>query len=182
MVWHCSRQSQFSNIDRRQQGRPMQKLLALALFLPLVACQSSPRRAALPEQPELQVPAGAQSVTIAAAPPAVRAALVASANQKGTAVVQEEANMVVMERTMTGDNPALDAEFGPSDNGTRVIRIRVRFTGTPCRTLAVQDLAVINNARTALEQSFVLPGNPNTLQSLQGLKAKAEQGSSCPPV
>ncbi|WP_220089887.1 hypothetical protein, partial [Pseudomonas aeruginosa] len=84
--------------------------------------------------------------------------------------------MIIMERTMTGENPALDAEFGPSDNGNRVVRIRVRFTGTPCRTLAVQDLAVLNNAHTALEQSFVLPGNPNTLESLQGLKSRAEQG------
>ena len=90
--------------------------------------------------------------------------------------------MVVLERPMSGENPALDQEFGPSDNGQRVIRIRVRFTGTPCQTLAVQDLAVINNVRTALEQSFVLPGNPNTLQSLQGLKSRAEQNSSCPPV
>ncbi|RAP62601.1 hypothetical protein AXW85_32640, partial [Pseudomonas aeruginosa] len=139
-------------------------------------CQGSPRRSALPEQPTLDVPTGAQSVTIAASPAAVKAALVASATEKGTPVVQEEANMIIMERTMTGENPALDAEFGPSDNGNRVVRIRVRFTGTPCRTLAVQDLAVLNNAHTALEQSFVLPGNPNTLESLQGLKSRAEQG------
>jgi len=38
----------------------------------------------------------------------------------------------------------------------------------------VQDLAIINNARTALEQSYALPGNPNTMESLQGLKQKAE--------
>lgn len=90
--------------------------------------------------------------------------------------------MVILERPMAGENPALDSEFGPSDNGDRVIRIRVRFTGNQCQTLAVQDLAVINNVRTALEQSFVLPGNPNTMQSLQGLKSRAEQSSSCPPV
>ncbi|WP_417670928.1 hypothetical protein [Roseibium sp.] len=160
----------------------MQKLLAIALLLTVAACQSSPRRSSLPEQPTLDAPSGSQSVTIAASPIAVRAALVSSATEKGTPVVQDEPNMVVMERTMTGENPALDAEFGPSDNGNRVIRIRVRFTGDQCRTLAVQDLAVINNARTALEQSFVLPGNPNTMESLQGLKSRAEQGSPCPPV
>ncbi|WP_208997073.1 hypothetical protein [Roseibium denhamense] len=112
----------------------------------------------------------------------VRSALVASATERGTVVIQEEPNMVVMERQLSGENPALDQQFGPSDNGIRVIRIRVRFTGSACQTLAVQDLAVINNARTALEQSYVLPGNPNTLQSLQGLKSRAEQNSSCPPV
>lgn len=157
-------------------------IAAGALFA-LAACQSnSSQRTSLPDQPVLDVPAGAQSVRIAAAPPSVRSALVASAQERGTAVVQDEPNMVVMERTMTGENPALDAEFGPSDNGDRVIRIRVRFTGSNCDTLAVQDLAVINNARTALEQSFVLPGNPNTMQSLQGLKSRAEQSSSCPAL
>ncbi|WP_417689806.1 hypothetical protein [Roseibium sp.] len=161
----------------------MQKLIAIALLLTLAACQgSTTRRSDLPQQPTLDVPSGAQSVAIAASPIAVRAALVASAMEKGTPVVQDEANMVVMERTMTDANPALDAEFGPSDNGNRVIRIRVRFTGDQCRTLAVQDVAVINNARTALEQSFVLPGNANTMESLRGLKSRAEQGSPCPPV
>ncbi len=92
------------------------------------------------------------------------------------------ANMVVIERKMTGANPALDAEFGASDHGDRVIRVRVRFTGQPCSTLAVQDLAVINNARTALEQSFVLPGNANTMDSLKGLKSRAEKTSGCPAV
>jgi hypothetical protein len=160
----------------------MRKLLIPALLLALAACQSQTARSPSADQPTLDVPQGAQSVTIAAAPPAVRAALVASAQEKGTPVVQNETNMVVMERRMTGENPALDAEFGPSDNGDRVIRIRVRFTGAGCKTLAVQDLAVINNVRTALEQSFVLPGNPNTLQSLQGLKSRAESSSSCPPI
>ncbi|MDN3719882.1 hypothetical protein QW131_13575 [Roseibium salinum] len=151
--------------------------------LALAACQSGPsRQAALPNQPQLDVPAGAQTVTVAASPEAVRAALVAGAQQQGTTVLQNQPNMVVLERPMPGENPALDAEFGPSDNGQRVIRIRVRFTGAPCRTLAVQDLAVINNVRTALEQSFVLPGNPNTMQSLQGLKSRAERGSPCPPA
>ncbi|MTH96903.1 hypothetical protein E1297_12965 [Roseibium sp. RKSG952] len=153
----------------------------LALGLAVAGCQSgSTQRAALPDQPQLSVPAGAQSVTIAASPPAVRQALVSSALERGTKVVQDQPNMVVMERTMAGENPALDSEFGPSDNGDRVIRIRVRFTGGNCETLAVQDLAVINNAHTALEQSFVLPGNPNTMQSLQGLKSRAESTSTCP--
>jgi hypothetical protein len=162
----------------------MRRLFFISLCaLALGACQSGPsNRSSLPEQPQLDVPAGAQSVNIAAGPEAVRAALVSSAQERGTVVIQDEPNMVVLERPMTGENPTLDAEFGPSDNGQRVIRIRVRFTGTPCRTLAVQDLAVINNVRTALEQSFVLPGNPNTLQSLQGLKSRAEQNSTCPPV
>ncbi|ADZ69981.1 hypothetical protein [Polymorphum gilvum] len=162
----------------------MRKLLLPVLLLAgLAACQSSPpQRASLPQQPTLTIPDGAQSVTIAAGPEAVREALVSSAKERGTAVVQDEANMVVMERKMAGDTAALDAEFGPSDNGDRIIRIRVRFTGEPCRTLAVQDLAVVNNARTALEQSFVLPGNPNTLQSLQGLKQRAERRSGCPAV
>ncbi len=151
--------------------------------LALAACQSgSSNRSSAPDQPRLEVPAGAQSVNIAASPEAVRSALVTSAQQQGTVVLQDQPYMVVLERPMDGANPALDSEFGPSDNGQRVIRIRVRFTGTPCQTLAVQDLAVINNVRTALEQSFVLPGNPNTMQSLQGLKSRAEQGSSCPPL
>lgn len=152
-----------------------------ALFL--AACQSSSNQSAsLGNQPRLDVPAGAQSVNIAADPGTVRAALVSSARERGTAVLQDQPNMVILERPMAGENPTLDSEFGPSDNGDRVIRIRVRFTGTQCRTLAVQDLAVINNVRTALEQSFVLPGDPNTMQSLQGLKSRAEQSSSCPSV
>lgn len=151
--------------------------------LVLAACQSSSNQSAsLDNQPRLDVPAGAQSVNIGADPGTVRAALVSSARERGTAVLQDQPNMVILERPMAGENPALDSEFGPSDNGDRVIRIRVRFTGTQCQTLAVQDLAVINNVRTALEQSFVLPGNPNTMQSLQGLKSRAEQSSSCPPV
>ncbi|MBO0344959.1 hypothetical protein [Roseibium limicola] len=159
----------------------MKKLIAIALLSGLAACQSTPRSSA-PLQPKLPAPAGSQTVTIAASPQAVRDTLVASAQQKGTPVIQDQPNMVVMERRMTGENPALDQEFGPSDNGDRVIRIRVRFTGTPCRTQAVQDLAIFNNVRTGLEQSFVLPGNPNTMQSLQGLKRSAERGSGCPAV
>ncbi|MBG6157166.1 hypothetical protein [Roseibium album] len=151
--------------------------------LTLAACQSgSNRSASLGDQPRLDVPAGAQSVNIAADPVTVRSALVSSAKERGTVVLQDQPNMIVLERPMAGENPALDSEFGPSDNGDRVIRIRVRFTGNQCQTLAVQDLAVINNVRTALEQSFVLPGNPNTMQSLQGLKSRAEQSSSCPRV
>lgn len=160
-----------------------QLFMAAICTLTLAACQSgSSQQSSLSNQPTLTVPEGAQSVKIAADPSSVRNALVTSANERGTVVIQNQPNMVVMERQMTGENPALDQQFGPSDNGIRVIRIRVRFTGTPCETLAVQDLAVINNVRTALEQSFVLPGNPNTMQSLQGLKSRAEQGSSCPPV
>ncbi len=160
----------------------MRKLLIPALFSALAACQSQPASTPTKEQPTLTVPQGAQSVTIAADPATVRSTLVASAREKGTPVVQDEPNMIVMERKMTGENPALDTEFGPSDNGDRVIRIRIRFSGGNCKTLAVQDLAVINNARTALEQSFVLPGNPNTMQSLQGMKSKAESASSCPAL
>jgi len=161
----------------------MRQIVILGLSaLALAACQSSQQHSSRPDQPQLSVPAGAQSINIAAAPEAVRTALVSGAQERGTAVLQNEPNMVVLERTLTGENPALDSEFGPSDNGQRVIRIRVRFTGTTCQTLAVQDLAVINNVRTALEQSFVLPGNPNTMQSLQGMKSRAEQSSSCPPV
>ncbi|WP_305984051.1 hypothetical protein [Roseibium sp. MMSF_3544] len=157
-------------------------LLSLCAFT-LAACQSSSNQSAsLGNQPALSVPAGAQSVNIAADPTTVRSALVSSAQERGTSVLQNQPNMVVLERPMAGENPALDSEFGPSDNGDRVIRIRVRFTGSQCQTLAVQDLAVINNVRTALEQSFVLPGNPNTMQSLQGLKSRAEQNSSCPRV
>ncbi|GAA0773351.1 hypothetical protein E1180_10670 [Roseibium denhamense] len=161
----------------------MRMIVLASLALVLAACQSSgPRQSSLAPQPQLTVPQGAQSIRIAADPMTVRSALVASATERGTVVIQEEPNMVVMERQLSGENPALDQQFGPSDNGIRVIRIRVRFTGSACQTLAVQDLAVINNARTALEQSYVLPGNPNTLQSLQGLKSRAEQNSSCPPV
>lgn len=158
----------------------MRWLPIVVLSVGLAACQSSKQtQTSAPEQPSLSVPEGAQTVTIAANPETVRRTLVTSAAERGTNVVQDQPNMVVMERKLTDPNPALDAEFGPSDNGDRVIRIRVRFTGQNCSTLAVQDLAVINNARTALEQSFTLPGNPNTLQSLQGMKAKAEAGASC---
>ncbi|MFN3132917.1 hypothetical protein [Roseibium sp.] len=158
-------------------------ILAGLCALTLAACQSSnTQQASLGNQPQLTVPQGAQSVKVAADPMTVRSALVSSAQERGTIVIQDEPNMVVMERQLTGENPALDSQFGPSDNGNRVIRIRLRFTGTPCETLVVQDLAVINNVRTALEQSFVLPGNPNTMQSLQGLKSRAEQSGSCPPV
>ncbi len=149
----------------------------------LAACQSgTTQRSSLPDQPQLTVPAGAQSVKIAAAPTAVHSALVSSAQERGTIVLQDEPNMVLLERPLNTPNPTLDSEFGPSDNGQRVIRIRVRFTGTPCQTLAVQDLAIVNNVRTALEQSYVLPGDPNTMKSLQGLKSRAEQNSSCPPA
>lgn len=158
-------------------------ILAGLCALTLAACQSgSTQKASLGDQPQLSVPEGGQSVRVAADPVTVRTALVSSAKERGTIVIQDQPNMVVMERQLTGENSALDKQFGPSDNGNRVIRIRVRFTGSSCETLAVQDLAVINNVRTALEQSFVLPGNPNTMQSLQGLKSRAEKNSSCPPI
>ena len=159
-------------------------VMPAALALALTACQSTTptTEPTTPKQPNLSVPQGAQSVKIAADPQTVRNALISSANERGTKVVQSTANMVVMERVMTGENPALDAEFGPSNNGNRVIRIRVRFTGAACNTFAVQELAVLNNAHTALEQSFVLPGNANTQESLNGLKSRAEQSSGCPRV
>lgn len=157
----------------------MHKLLTIALLVTLTACQSPTRTRISSDQPRLTIPNGAQTVTIAASPEIVRGALIASATKKGTAVVQDSANMVVMERVMLGNNAAIDQQFGPSDNGVRVIRIRVRFTGSDCATTAVQDLAVINNVRTAMEQSFVMPGNSNTMQSLQGLKASAEKTSKC---
>lgn len=160
----------------------MSKLLIPALLIALSACQSRPSYHRMDAQPQLDVPTGAQSIMIAAPPQTVHAALISSAQQKGTPVIQDQPNMIVMEREMPGKNEALDSEFGPSDNGMRVIRIRIRFTGDTCKTFAVQDLAVINNVRTALEQSFVLPGNPNTMESLRGLKSRAEQSSSCPPV
>ncbi|SHM14601.1 hypothetical protein [Roseibium suaedae] len=168
-----------------RQLKTLLQLTAVTGLMGLAACvSSSPRQQAPagPAQPTLDVPAGAQSVNIAADPATIRATLIASAQQKGTPVIQDQANMVVMERVMSGANPALDAEFGPSDNGTRVIRIRVRFTGSGCQTLAVQDVAVVNNVHTALEQSFVLPGNPNTMESLNGLKRDAERKSACPRV
>ncbi|WP_430511792.1 hypothetical protein [Pannonibacter phragmitetus] len=162
-----------------------QMIIVPALAAALAACQSSgqqPIQSSLPPQPQLTVPQGAQSLSIAGSPEQVRMALIASATERGTPVVQDEANMVVIERKMTEANPALDAEFGPSDNGDRLIRVRVRFTGEACRTLAVQDVAIVNNARTALAQSFVLPGNPNTMQSLQGLKTRVERTSGCPAL
>lgn len=159
----------------------MLKIIApVALALTLAACQTGLKPAGTsPSQPKLTVPKGAQTVTIAADPQTVRSSLVASANERGTRVIQNSANMVVMERVLAGANPALDAEFGPSNNGNRVIRIRVRFTGAACNTFAVQELAVLNNAHTALEQSFVLPGDPNTMESLRGLKSRAEKTSGC---
>lgn len=150
-------------------------LFAAVAAIAVAGCQSSGSRAPVGPRPvALTVPPGGQSVTINSDPQTVRASLVSSASERGTKVVQNDANMVVMERTMNGPNAALDQEFGPSDNGDRVIRVRVRFQGAGCQTQAVQDLAIINNARTALEQSYALPGNPNTMESLQGLKQKAE--------
>ncbi len=162
----------------------MRNILALALIsTALAACGGGGTNKTSPAeqktaQPKLSVPKGAQSVNIATDPATVRATLVSSAAQRGTIVVQNQPNMVVMERAIREANPALDAEFGPSDNGDRIIRVRVRFQGSGCQTFAVQDLAIINNARTALAQSYALPGNPNTMESLVGLKTKAE-GRGC---
>ena len=153
-----------------------------ALFL--AACQSSSNQSAsLGNQPRLDVPAGAQSVNIAADPGTVRAALVSSARERGTAVLQDQPNMVILERPMAGENPTLwTANSVLRTMATGSFAFACALPETQCQTLAVQDLAVINNVRTALEQSFVLPGNPNTMQSLQGLKSRAEQSSSCPSV
>ncbi|MBA5779286.1 hypothetical protein H2509_19320 [Stappia sp. F7233] len=160
----------------------MRRLAVLAaLALPLAACQSSGRSVSqYPQQAALTVPAGAQSVRVAASPDAVRQTLVSGASERGTPIIQNDANMVVLERLVTGENPALDSEFGPSDNGQRKFRIRVRFQGTPCDTLVVQEVFVVNNAGTALEQVFsVTQPQYNNPESLIGLKNKAEVLSGC---
>ncbi|MBC2860298.1 hypothetical protein H7H34_14705 [Stappia sp. 28M-7] len=126
------------------------------------------------------MPAGAQSITVRANTETVRQTIVANATERGTPIAQNQPNMVILERTVTGENPALDSEFGPSDNGPRKFRIRVRFQGTGCDTLVVQDVAVVNNAGTALEQVFTLTQPQyNPRDSLVGLKSKAEAGARC---
>lgn len=157
-------------------------MVLLAAALALAACQSG-RRAAGPVTPQpavLTVPAGAQSITVRANPEVVRQTIVANATQRGTPIAQNQPNMVVLERTVSDPIPALDNEFGPSNNGVRKFRIRVRFQGEACKTLVVQDVFVINNAGTALEQVFSLTQPQyNNRDSLVGLKAKAESAATC---
>jgi hypothetical protein len=150
--------------------------------LALAACDTGRRtsRPTTPNAPVLTVPAGAQSLRVRAQPETVRQTIVANAVERGTAIAQNQPNMVVLERTVTQANPALDSEFGPSDNGPRKFRIRVRFQGANCDTLVVQDVAVVNNAGTALEQVFTLTQPQyNNRESLVGLKTKAEAASTC---
>lgn len=160
----------------------MYRLLAVTFAaLALAACQSS--RSPAPgtqQQAALTVPQGAQSVMVVASPETVRQTLVSGAAERGTPIVQNEPNMVVLERLITEEIPALDQEFGPSDNGDRKFRIRVRFQGTACNTLVVQEVFVVNNASTALEQVFALTQPQyNNPESLIGLKRKAEAASGC---
>ena len=155
----------------------MKKLLFLGLTVALAACQAGPSNHT--GQPTLRADADAQTIQIKASPEIVRNTLVNSASERGTIVQQNEPNMVVMESYVRGENPVLDNEFGLSDIGERAYRIRVRFAGTRCNTNVVQDLALINNIYTTQEQSFRLPGNPGSMQSLQRLKANAEATSGC---
>ncbi|OKL45284.1 hypothetical protein [Pseudovibrio exalbescens] len=155
----------------------MRILALVALTVALAACQSGGPRGS--NQPVLRAEAGSQSITVSASPEQVRQTLKASAAEKGTLVIQDDPNMVIIENVLRRKNPVLDEEFGPSNNGDRVIRVRVRFSGSQCNTFVVQDLALLNNAHTALEQSYQLPGDPNTMQSLIGLKKRAESQAQC---
>ncbi len=155
----------------------MKKLFFLGLTAALAACQAGPSNRT--GQPVLRADADSQTIQIKASPEAVRNTLVSSASARGTIVQQNEPNMVVMESYVRKGDPVLDNEFGPSDAGERAYRIRVRFSGTQCTTNVVQDLALVNNIYTSQEQSFRLPGNPGSMQSLQRLKANAEATSSC---
>ncbi|EEA96012.1 hypothetical protein [Pseudovibrio sp. JE062] len=155
----------------------MKKLIFIGLTAALAACQSGPSTRS--GQPSIRADADSQTIQINASPEVVRTTLVNSASAKGTIVQQNEPNMVVMESYVRGDNAVLDNEFGPSDSGERAYRIRVRFSGTQCSTNVVQDLALVNNIYTSQEQSFQLPGNPGSLQSLQRLKSNAENSSGC---
>lgn len=157
--------------------------LVLLAATAVASCQSQRRGPVAPLEPQqavLTVPAGAQSISVRADPETIRRTIIANATERGTPIAQNQPNMVVLERTVTEPNPALDSEFGPSDNGPRRFRIRVRFQGTDCDTLVVQDVAVINNAGTALEQVFTLTQPQyNPRDSLVGLKSKAEAGGRC---
>ncbi|WP_068314550.1 hypothetical protein [Polycladidibacter hongkongensis] len=160
----------------------MRKLVALVLLLAVAACQSSTSRRPSANLASERHQEGTQSIIVAASPEQVRTALIASAEERGTIITRDEANMVIMENALSRKNDVLDAEFGPSDKGERVVRVRLRFSGSPCRTLVVQDLALLNNAYTDKEQSFQLPGDANTQSSLFGLKSKAEATSTCAPA
>ncbi|MTI19288.1 hypothetical protein E1162_18760 [Rhodobacteraceae bacterium RKSG542] len=152
------------------------KLGLLALIgASVAACSPSSR----PGQPILRAEPGSQQIAIKASPEQVRQTLVSSAASRGSFVIQDDPNMVIIENAMRKANPVLDQEFGESSVGERVIRVRVRFSGDRCNTRVVQDLALINNSRTPAEQSFQLPGDANTMQSLQGLKSNAESTSGC---
>ena len=71
-------------------------------------------------------------------------------------------------------------QFRTDASGPRKFRIRVRFQGAGCDTFVVQDVAVVNNAGTALEQVFTLTQPQyNPRDSLVGLKTKAEGSASC---
>lgn len=159
-------------------------LLAGTLSATLAGCQTDGNYMGLGSAPSTAQPAmpttpGSQTVTIAASPKTVHDVLIASAKQHGTLIVQDNPNMIVMERLMSGNDPAVNKEFGPSDHGARVVRIRIRLMGSGCQTTAVQDLALVNNANTTNEQSFAMPGNDNTMQSLRGLQENAERHATC---
>ncbi len=154
-------------------------LLAVMVSLALFGCQAPLPQRGGASAPRLTNIQGAQQTVIRANPETVRQALVESAQSRGTRVVQSEPYMVVLERRMGIDDPALDAEFGPSNNGPRLLRVRVRLQGDVCNTLAVQDLALVNNAHTALERAYRLPGDVQTQASLDRLRRDAEARGVC---
>ncbi|WP_310619216.1 hypothetical protein [Flexibacterium corallicola] len=153
----------------------MRRLIAIGLALVAAGCQPSTRSSFSVIRPQ----AGSQTIEVRASPEKVRETLVSSATKRGSYIIQDDPNMVIIENAMRKANPVLDEEFGPSEVGERVIRVRVRFSGTRCDTTVVQDLALINDSRTPGERSFRLPGDSNTLRSLQRLKANSEKGSGC---
>lgn len=166
---------------RKRSSRMRRLILVSFLALPFAACQSS--RTSLPQYPQpvaLTVPTGAQSVTIAASPEIVREALIVSANERGTAIIQNDPNMIVLETLANEENPALDENYGPSNNGNRKFGVRIRFQGTNCNTFAVQEVYVTNNAGTALEQKFtIIDPKYNSRDALIRLKNRAESASTC---
>ncbi|WP_068085642.1 hypothetical protein [Polycladidibacter stylochi] len=154
-------------------------IISLGCLLGLASCSSLTSQRATNLNSERREE-GTQSIVIAASPEQVRTTLVSSAEEKGTIITRNEGNMVIMENAIGRRNEVLDEEFGPSDKGERLIRIRIRFSGNACKTLVVQDLALLNNAYTVDERSFKLPGDANTQASLQQLKNNSEQKSTCP--